>query len=140
LANVALFASSDPNSSHQSYALVSLTLPIVDNLNSTFVLGYMTVVASASSLIQVTQSREGLGNTGMVLLVGPNRRENIFKYVNRPATGTYLPAPGGLENATVKVRLPYFPSRFSSVGNEEEDAPPSSLLLRQTRLRHSSLG
>ena len=108
LANIALFASSDPNSSHQSYALVSLTLPIVDNLNSTFILGYMTVVASASSLIQVTQSREGLGNTGMVLLVGPNRRENVFKYVNRPATATYLPAPSDLVNATVKVRLPYF--------------------------------
>lgn len=82
--------------------MVSLTLPIVDNLDPSVVLGYMTVVAAASSLIEVTQSREGLGNTGMVLLVGPNRRENVFKYVNRPATVTYLPDPSDLEDATVK--------------------------------------
>jgi osomolarity two-component system sensor histidine kinase SLN1 len=82
--------------------LVSLTLPIVDNLDLSVVLGYMTVVAAASSLIEVTQSREGLGNTGMVLLVGPNRRENVFKYVNRPATVTYLPDQSDLEDATVK--------------------------------------
>ena len=139
MANVALFASSDPNSSRQSYALVSLTLPIVDNLNSTFVLGYMTVIASASSLIQVTQSREGLGNTGMVLLVGPNRRENVFKYVNRPATATYLPASSDLANATVKVRLPYFPFVSHFVRDEEGNALPSPLL-SQTRVQHSTPG
>lgn len=65
---------SQANSSYQSYALISLTQPIVDNTDPAVVLGYMTVVAAASSLIDVTQSREGLGDTGMVLLVGPNRR------------------------------------------------------------------
>ena len=66
------------NTSLQSYALVSLTLPVIDNTDPDVVLGFMTVVASATSLIEVTQSREGLGNTGMVLLVGPNRRVSDF--------------------------------------------------------------
>jgi osomolarity two-component system sensor histidine kinase SLN1 len=66
----------------------------------------MTVVAAASSLIDVTQSREGLGNTGMVLLVGPNRRENVFKYASRPATATYLPDLTNLASATVKYVFP----------------------------------
>lgn len=66
----------------------------------------MTVVASASSLISATQSREGLGSTGMVLLVGPDRRTNKFSHVDRPATATYRPAPGVLDNAIVKYVFP----------------------------------
>ena len=94
---------------------MSLTLPIVDNLDPTVVLGYMTIVAAASSLIAVTQSREGLGNTGIVLLVGPNRRENVFKYANRPATATYLPDPNSLKDSTVKVGLFNFPFLIQAV-------------------------
>lgn len=74
---------------NDSYALVSLTIPMVDNLNMSIVLGYMTVVAAASSLIDVMQSREGLAKTGTVLLIGPSRRENQFRYEERPATATY---------------------------------------------------
>ena len=66
----------------------------------------MTVVASASSLISATQSREGLGSTGMVLLVGPDRRTNQFSHIDRPATATYRPAPGVLDNAIVKYVFP----------------------------------
>jgi hypothetical protein len=58
--------------------VLSLTLPIVDNTNRQVVLGYMTVVASATSLIDVTQSRDGLANTGIVLVVSPSRHENLF--------------------------------------------------------------
>jgi hypothetical protein len=58
--------------------VLSLTLPIVDNTNRQIVLGYMTVVAAATSLIDVTQSRDGLANTGIVLIVSPSRSENLF--------------------------------------------------------------
>jgi osomolarity two-component system sensor histidine kinase SLN1 len=91
---------------NDTYALLSLTLPIVDNLNSSIVLGYMTVVAAASSLISVTQSREGLAETGIVLLVGPSRRENQFRYVQRPATATYLPSTEDLGSALVHYVFP----------------------------------
>lgn len=86
--------------------MVSLTLPIIDNTNHAIVLGFMTIVASAESLISVTKSREGLASTGIVLLVGPNRRGNQFRYVNRPAEADYLPAEADLASATVKYVFP----------------------------------
>jgi osomolarity two-component system sensor histidine kinase SLN1 len=64
---------------------------------------------SANSLIDASQSREGLDNTGMVLLVGPNRRENLFGYDNRPASADYLPTRASLESATVKYIFPPLP-------------------------------
>jgi osomolarity two-component system sensor histidine kinase SLN1 len=94
---------------NNSYALLSLTLPIMDNSNPENVLGFMTVVAAASSLIDVVQSREGLASTGIVLIVGPNRRENQFRYVNRPANANYLPLPSALDPATVKYVFPPVP-------------------------------
>ncbi|KAN0112682.1 hypothetical protein V8E51_005633 [Hyaloscypha variabilis] len=95
---------------NDSYALVSLTLPIVDNTRLGYVLGFMTVVAAATALIDVSQSREGLGKTGIVIIVGPDRRENLFKYAQRPATSTYLPPLGALNNASVHYILPPVPA------------------------------
>ncbi|ESZ91107.1 histidine kinase-group VI protein [Sclerotinia borealis F-4128] len=94
---------------NSTYALVSLTLPIIDNSNSDNVLGYMTVVAAATSLIDVIYSREGLGNTGIVLVVGTNRRDNQFPYAMRPATATYQPDLHNLTKATVKYVFPPYP-------------------------------
>ncbi|TAQ88057.1 hypothetical protein B7494_g3606 [Chlorociboria aeruginascens] len=87
---------------NNSYAMVSLTLPIVDNTNKNFTLGFMTVVAAATSLIDVMTSREGLGNTGIVLLAGPNRRENQFRYVDRPSSENYSQPASELGMASVK--------------------------------------
>jgi osomolarity two-component system, sensor histidine kinase SLN1 len=89
-----------------SFALVSITLPIVDISDSDIVLGFMTVVAAASSLIDVTTSREGLASTGIVLIVGPSRRENQFTYSQRPADGDYVPASSILDSAKVKFIFP----------------------------------
>lgn len=89
-----------------SYAMVSLTLPILDNEDKSNVLAYMTVVAAATSFIDVTSSREGLGDSGILLIVGPNRRENQFKYVDRPATVNYRPNTNELETASVRYLFP----------------------------------
>lgn len=95
---------------NSTYALISLTLAIIDNSNPNNVLGYMTVVAAATSLIDVLESREGLGDTGLILLVGPNRRENQFKYIYRPADIGYEPDLDTLKNATVKFVFPPVPN------------------------------
>lgn len=96
-----------PVSLNSSYALVSITLPIIDIAAATngTLLGFMTVVAAASSIVSVTQSREGLGNTGMVLLVGPSRRENLFRWEQRPARADYN-AGSAMELANVRYVLP----------------------------------
>jgi osomolarity two-component system sensor histidine kinase SLN1 len=94
---------------NDSYALLSLTLPITDNANRSNVLGYMTVVAAASSLISITQSREGLAHTGVVLLVGPSRRENLFRYEQRPSNANYTADPAIVGDANVRFVLPPLP-------------------------------
>jgi len=86
-----------------------MTLPIIDNTGHDRVLGFMTIVAAATSLIDATQSKEGLASTGIVLLVGPNRRENLFKYQNRPASANYLPSLNDLNPATVRYVFPPVP-------------------------------
>ncbi|TVY92293.1 Two-component system protein B [Lachnellula willkommii] len=95
-----------PTQVNASFALISVTLPLVDNSNPDIVLGFMTVVAAASSLIDTTTSREGLANSGAVLIVGPSRRENQFMYSQRPADGAYVPAPGVLNDAKVRFIFP----------------------------------
>ncbi|KAM3079406.1 Histidine kinase osmosensor [Clarireedia jacksonii] len=119
LTNVSAFADYPLNQStalllgplqiNNTYALVSLTLAIIDNTNPGYVLGYMTIVAAATSLIDVTTSREGLGDTGTVLLAGPNRRENQFRYESRPSTASYAPDLDQLKYATVKYVFPPLP-------------------------------
>lgn len=81
-----------PMQVNTSFALLSMTLPIVDNSNSQIVLGFMTVVASASSLIDVTNSREGLANTGVVLIIGPSRRPNRFAGSQIPFGNNIIPS------------------------------------------------
>ncbi|KAH7356913.1 histidine kinase-group VI protein [Rhexocercosporidium sp. MPI-PUGE-AT-0058] len=103
---------------NNSYALVSLTLPITDNLNRENVLGYMTVVAAATSLISVTQSREGLAKTGIVLLVGPSRRENLFRYEQRPSDANHAADPETIGAANVKYVFPPLP--FEGQSNRHE--------------------
>lgn len=98
------------NLSTLAFALVSITLPIVNDINRSVALGFMTIVASAESLISVTKSREGLASTGIVLIVGPNRRLNHFRYSSRPATANYLPARENLAPSTVKYVFP--PTHF----------------------------
>lgn len=57
---------------NNSFSLVSLTLPIVNNTSDTEIVGFITIVASAANLQSVVSSRDGLGNTGQVLLIGPS--------------------------------------------------------------------
>ncbi|EHK98323.1 putative Two-component system protein B [Glarea lozoyensis 74030] len=70
-----------------------MTLPIVDDKNPEVVLGFMTVVAACTSLIDVVNSREG-------------RRENQFPYQARPATATKEPDLKDVGAAVVKYVFP----------------------------------
>ncbi|RDL39196.1 CheY-like protein [Venustampulla echinocandica] len=95
-----------PMQINDSYALLSMTLPIIDNTNRSIVLGFMTVVAAASTLVNVTDSHEGLASTGMTLLIGPSRRENQFKYLQRPATKDDAANMSDINAAVVKYIFP----------------------------------
>lgn len=57
---------------NQSFALLSLTVPIVNDTSNDDNLGWITIICSARNLFSVTQSFEGLGDTGQILIVAPN--------------------------------------------------------------------
>lgn len=90
---------------NQSYALISVTLPIRQISRQKVVLGYMTVVAEATPIISIVSSLEGLGETGSVLLVGPATGWNRFSKYNLPANST-SPAAANFSNVDVQFVLP----------------------------------
>jgi osomolarity two-component system sensor histidine kinase SLN1 len=63
---------------NDSFSLVSLTMPIINNTSAADVLGWLTVVMDARLISQVMQSNEGLGKTGQTLIVGPAGSANVF--------------------------------------------------------------
>ncbi|KAJ5761674.1 hypothetical protein N7533_003713 [Penicillium manginii] len=90
-----------PLTINDSFSLISLTVPIVNNTSDKDLLGFLTVVASATNVQNVISSRDGLGSTGQALLLGPSRPENIFASTTQPSTATSGPEAVALENAEV---------------------------------------
>ncbi|KAI1344922.1 osmosensing histidine protein kinase SLN1 [Xylariaceae sp. FL0016] len=90
---------------NQSYALMSLTLPIRQNAESDIVLGYMTVLAEANPVLDILSSEEGLGSTGCVLLVGPATGWNRFNKYDSPSNATYQ-AKGNFSDVGVHFVFP----------------------------------
>ncbi|KAF3008148.1 Histidine kinase [Neopestalotiopsis sp. 37M] len=101
-----------------SYALVSLTVPIKDNLNSNANLGYMTMIAEATALLGIVDSREGLGSSGALLVVGPDTGWNRFSKYNLPANSTN-DAASNISDATVRFVLP--PTIISGYSDRHSD-------------------
>ncbi|KAM0398202.1 hypothetical protein ACHAQC_003872 [Fusarium culmorum] len=90
---------------NESASLLSVTIPVRDN-NDTFILGYMSVVTLAQSLTAIQDSREGLGETGSVLLIGPTDRSNRFNKTQPASNATYTPNRDKFGNVMVKFILP----------------------------------
>ncbi|KAF5663359.1 osomolarity two-component sensor histidine kinase sln1 [Fusarium heterosporum] len=90
---------------NETASLLSVTIPVRDN-NDTFVLGYMTVVTMAESLTTVQESREGLGQSGQVLLIGPTERSNRFNSSLPASNATFSPNRDKFGNVLVKFVLP----------------------------------
>ncbi|KAM3422081.1 hypothetical protein BST61_g2457 [Cercospora zeina] len=68
-----------PLSVNKSFALLSLTLPIVNkDAAHDDVLGWATVVTDARLIRLVQQDQRGLGDTGQTLLIGPTNTTNHF--------------------------------------------------------------
>ena len=63
---------------NDTFSLVSITLPMLNNTNRVDVLGYLTTVMDARLINRVLDSTEGLENTGETLLVGSVKNTNLF--------------------------------------------------------------
>ena len=55
-----------------SFALLSLTVPVVNDSSSDDTLGWITIIVNAKSIFSIEQSVEGLGDTGQILIVAPS--------------------------------------------------------------------
>ncbi|KAF2214387.1 hypothetical protein CERZMDRAFT_95658 [Cercospora zeae-maydis SCOH1-5] len=67
-----------PLSVNDSFALLSLTLPIVNKAPGNEILGWVTVVTDARLIRLVQQDQRGLEDTGQTLLIGPTNTTNHF--------------------------------------------------------------
>ncbi|KAG8415747.1 hypothetical protein J3458_009569 [Metarhizium acridum] len=94
---------------NESFALMSLTVPVRSLSVRNFILGYMTLIVSAGALFDVQTTREGLGSTGMVLLVGPTHPSNHFLPPILLSNSTYSPPADALAASAVKFVLPPIP-------------------------------
>ena len=56
---------------NESFALISLTVPVVNDTSIEDILGWITVINNAQSIYAVADATEGLGDTGQILIVAP---------------------------------------------------------------------
>jgi osomolarity two-component system sensor histidine kinase SLN1 len=63
---------------NSSFAMVSLTMPIVNNSNPMDIVGFLTVLMDAVLISDVIQSREGLDETGECLILCAATQNNLF--------------------------------------------------------------
>lgn len=57
---------------NETFALISITMPIINNTSAADILGWLTVVVNANLIFEVEGSVAGLGRTGEILLIGPD--------------------------------------------------------------------
>ncbi len=57
---------------NETFGLISLTVPVVNDTSIQDILGWLTVISNAKSIFAVADSVQGLGNTGQILIVAPN--------------------------------------------------------------------
>lgn len=91
---------------NSTFALISITVPVRMIQNNGYILGYMTLVASARTLVEVQQSREGLGHTGVVLMVGSINPWNHFPDRLAATNSTFTPPKDQFEEQPVQFLFP----------------------------------
>ena len=71
---------------NQSFALFSMTMPVINNTAEKEILGWITVVLDIQLINGILISSEGLGETGESLLVGPVSDTNKYPFDVRQTT------------------------------------------------------
>jgi len=91
---------------NSTFALISITVPVRKIGTPGYIIGYMTVVASASTIVDVQLSDEGLGNTGVVLLIGTTNPWNHFEDRLSASNQSFAPPLDEFEQQPVQFLLP----------------------------------
>ncbi|KAF2112149.1 hypothetical protein BDV96DRAFT_498486 [Lophiotrema nucula] len=85
------FLLSGPYRVNNTYNLISITMPIINNTSKIETLGWLTAVLDARLITDVTNAMEGLDKTGLTLLFAPNNVTN--KFPNGVLYNSENPAP-----------------------------------------------
>jgi osomolarity two-component system sensor histidine kinase SLN1 len=115
---------SGPYRVNESLSLVSVTIPIINNTSNIDTLGWLTAVLDASLISNVVNALEGLDDSGLTLLFGPDNATNTF-----PAGYLYdAENPSAPENVQVRYLAP--PTRRAKIqrhGQYDIDLHPPPL-------------
>ncbi|KAF2424944.1 hypothetical protein EJ08DRAFT_409013 [Tothia fuscella] len=100
-----------PWSVNDTYSLASVTLPVINNTSRDDILAWMTVIVDATLITRAIYSQEGLDQTGITMLIGPNNATNRFRKGFKNA-GPNAPAHTLVRfvlspNSTVHRHVPY---------------------------------
>ena len=101
---------------NDTFSMLSLTMPIINNTSNVDILGFLVVVMDARLIGQVLNSREGLDNTGQTLLIGPPNSTNHFK------SGILYNDNGGKPPSDVEVQF------VTPLASNDSDRHPDHVL------------
>lgn len=68
-----------PWETNSSFSLLSITMPVINNTSHVDILGWMTVVLDGRLLYDVVNAKEGLDESGVTMIVGPDDFANKFE-------------------------------------------------------------
>ncbi|KAF2661971.1 hypothetical protein K491DRAFT_700663 [Lophiostoma macrostomum CBS 122681] len=88
---------SGPYKVNDSLSLVSITMPIINNTSQIETLGWLTAVLDAHLITDIVDALEGLDDTGLTMIFGPNNATNRF------AKGVLFNSPG--HNGTTEEQI-----------------------------------
>lgn len=87
---------------NNSFALVSMTVPIINNTSSVDILGWLTMILDARLISDIVAAAEGLDKSGVTMVIGPQNSTN--KFPNGVLSGTNDGNPP--EEVLVNFKLP----------------------------------
>ncbi|KAF2839330.1 hypothetical protein M501DRAFT_784136 [Patellaria atrata CBS 101060] len=93
---------------NESFSLLSLTMPIINNTSAIDILGWLTIVLDMRLIHDVINADEGLDRSGVTLLVGPSNVTNQF------APGILFKSNQGIPPENERVRFVIAPDNRSS--------------------------
>ncbi|KAK3328518.1 hypothetical protein B0T19DRAFT_449958 [Cercophora scortea] len=91
---------------NSTFALISITVPVRMIQNNGYILGYMTLIATSKTLVEVQLSKEGLGETGVVLFVGSTNPWNHFDANMSASNASWTPPRDQFQKQPVQFLLP----------------------------------
>lgn len=110
-----------------TFALTSITVPVINNTSANAIIGWMTVVLNSRLILEVLNSPVGLDDTGITLLVGPTTQNNRFPGVLVGQEPPFNSTVDFIEQTDVQFVFPpveiYRPTRHSLRAGSNFSAP-----------------